>query len=220
MLEEDGSGVVEYSPPFPSRNRIKLTLTFIRETNEIKTVSLKRFKQFKARGWVEDDGPFEMTHFSFEKLASLLNLLKELDLANLNQSRIPIVEGVASGIDAAQAAKLKAILRQPDGEKIVEELVTNGLITSHDIVNLGYRKAQLAQFKRMLDDPARCVAMRKAMMSGTINRKRRGKSFSAGTIGFSATASIIAFSASFRMKRTLESRISPARRTDRGLPVG
>ncbi len=29
VVEEDGATTIEYSPPFPSRNRIKLTLTFI-----------------------------------------------------------------------------------------------------------------------------------------------------------------------------------------------
>ncbi|WP_375263419.1 Shedu immune nuclease family protein [Palleronia sp.] len=157
VVEEDGSTTVEYSPPFPSRNRIKLTLTFIRGSNEITAVTLKRFKHYKHDGWVEDrfmsDEPFQLSHFSFEKLASLLQLLKELDLASLNQPRIPVVEGGVSGIDPDFAKKVKSLLIQPDGQRIVEELVSSGLITSHDIVNIGYRKAQLEQFRRMLDNP-------------------------------------------------------------------
>src|SRR5690554_3455200 len=90
VFEEDNSTTVEYSPPFPSRNRIKLTLTFIYKTNEITAVTFKRFKQYKHDGWVEDqflsDEPFQLSHFSFEKLASFLKLLQELDLASLNQS--------------------------------------------------------------------------------------------------------------------------------------
>lgn len=157
VIEDDGSTSVEYSPPYPSRNRIKLTLTFIRRTNEIATVTFKRFKQYKHEGWVEDrfmsDEPFQLSHFSFEKLASLLQLLKDLDLASLDQPRIPIVEGGVSGLEPEFAKKIKSLLIQPDGQKIVEELVKNGLITSHDIVNIGYRKAQLDQFQRMLESP-------------------------------------------------------------------
>lgn len=157
VVEEDGSTTVEYSPPFPSKNRIKLTLTFIHGSNEITAVTLKRFKHYKRDGWVEDrfmsDEPFQLSHFSFEKLASLLQLLKDLDLASLTKPRIPIVEGGISGIDPDFAKKLKSLLIQPDGQKIVEELVSSGLITSHDIVNIGYRKAQLEQFRRMLDNP-------------------------------------------------------------------
>jgi len=156
VVEEDGSTTVEYSPPFPSRNRIKLTLTFIYGSNEITAVTLKRFKHYKHEGWVEDrflsDEPFQLTHFSFEKLASLLQLMKDLDLASLNQPRIPVVEGGISGIDPEFAKKIKALLIQPDGQRIVDELVRSGLITSHDIVNIGYRKAQLEKFRLMLND--------------------------------------------------------------------
>ena len=156
VIEEDGSTTVEYSPPFPSRNRIKLTLTFIYGSNEITAVTLKRFKHYKHEGWVEDrflsDEPFQLTHFSFEKLASLLQLMKDLDLASLNQPRIPVVEGGISGIDPEFAKKIKALLIQPDGQRIVDELVRSGLITSHDIVNIGYRKAQLEKFRLMLND--------------------------------------------------------------------
>lgn len=156
VVEENGATTVEYSPPSPSRNRIKLTLTFIHGSNELTTVTLKRFKHYKHEGWVEDrflsDEPFKLTHFSFEKLTSLLQLLKDLDLASLNQPRIPVVEGGISGIDAEFAKKIRALLIQPDGQRIVEELVRSGLISSHDVVNIGYRKAQLEQFRRMLDD--------------------------------------------------------------------
>lgn len=156
VVEENGTTTVDYSPPHPSKNRIKLTLTFIREKNEIVALTLKRFKHYKNEGWVEDQfasgEPFQLSHFSFEKLASLLQLLKDLDLISLNQPRIPFTEEVAPGIDPEFARKVKALLIQPDGQRIVEELVNNGLITSRDIVNIGYRKMQLEQFRLMLDD--------------------------------------------------------------------
>lgn len=79
-------------------------------------------------------------------------MLKDLDLASLNQPRIPVVEGGISGIDSEFEKKIKTLLIQPDGQRIVEELVRSGLITSHDIVNIGYRKAQLEQFRLMLND--------------------------------------------------------------------
>ncbi|MBY5331651.1 DUF4263 domain-containing protein [Rhizobium leguminosarum] len=42
----------------------------------------------------------------------------------------------------------------PEGHKILDEVLQSGLIQSHDIVNIGYRKAQLAIFKRLLEEPA------------------------------------------------------------------
>lgn len=64
-------------------------------------MTFKRFKHYERDGWVEDrfmsDEPFQLSHFMFEKLASLLQLLKDLDLASLNQPRIPVVEGEHPG---------------------------------------------------------------------------------------------------------------------------
>ncbi|MBW1279564.1 hypothetical protein, partial [Escherichia coli] len=83
-------------------------------------------------------------HFSFEKLAQFLSVLSDLDLASVNERRVQLLEGQSKGISADLAKSIRAVLIQPDGQAIVEELVRSGLITSHDIVNLGFRKGQLA----------------------------------------------------------------------------
>lgn len=145
---------MEYEEPDHLRNRLKLTLTFIKQSSRIKEVTLKRFKFYKNDGWVEQyhgpGEPFKLTHFSFEKLAQLLAMLSELDLANLNERRVQLTEGQGAGISIDLAKTIKTLLIQPDGQNIVEELVKSGLITSHDIVNLGYRKQQLSVFENML----------------------------------------------------------------------
>lgn len=158
LTTEEGDTALEYEEPDHIRNRLKLTLTFIRQSSRIKEVTLKRFKFYKNEGWVEQPHgpgePFKLTHFSFEKLAQLLAMLSELDLANINERRVQLMEGQGAGISAEVGKTLRTLLIQPDGQKIVEELVKSGLITSHDIVNLGYRKQQLALFEKLLRSPS------------------------------------------------------------------
>lgn len=154
ITTEEGETALEYQEPGHTRNRLKLTLTFIKQGSRVKEVTLKRFKFYKNEGWVEQyhgpGEPFKLTHFSFEKLAQLLAILSELDLANLNERRVQLIEGQGVGISADLAKTIRTLLIQPDGQRIVEELVRNGLITSHDIVNLGYRKQQLLVFEELL----------------------------------------------------------------------
>ena len=54
--------------PLTSRNRVKLTVTFLRERSEIKQVTLKKFKQYTTRGidrWEEQSfGPGEPMTFT------------------------------------------------------------------------------------------------------------------------------------------------------------
>ena len=165
VAEEDGATTVEYQPPYPSRNRVKLIVTFLRERGEIKEVTLKKFKQYTSRGvdrWEEQSfGPGEpmtFTHFTFEKLLGFLKLLTELDLANLNKRRIALRETTGEAIDPETLAKMRSLLSQPDGLAKIEELLRNGSITSRDLVNIGYRKNQLEVFNSLLSNPERIAS--------------------------------------------------------------
>jgi len=160
VTEEDGVSTVEYQPPYPSRNRVKLVVTFLREGSEIKEVTLKKFKQYRSRGvdrWEEQSfGPGEpmtFTHFTFDKLLGFLKLLTELDLTNLDKRRIALRETSGEAIDHETLAKMRSLLSQPDGLAMVEELLRNGSINSRDLVNIGYRKVQLKVFSALLSDP-------------------------------------------------------------------
>ncbi len=160
VTEEDGNTTVEYHPPYPSRNRIKLSVTFLRARGDIKEVTFKKFKQYTTHGvsrWEEQhwgpNDPMSFTHFTFEKLLGFLKLLTELDLARLNERRIALRENAGAGLDAETQAKMRSLLKQPDGLAIVDELLRNGSITSRDLVNIGYRKSQLAVFECLLRGP-------------------------------------------------------------------
>lgn len=155
IVEDDGNRSLEYIPPFPTRNRIKIKFTFITKSNEITKIELRKYKEYKA-GWEEQwssaDDPIGLTHFSFQKILALLQLMTELDLASVTERRLAIHDGPGP-IDKATADKVKSIVALPEGYKILDEVLQSGLIQSHDIVNIGYRKAQLAIFKRLLEDP-------------------------------------------------------------------
>lgn len=154
VTEETGDTTIEYVQPIPKQNRIKLTLTFIKKYNDISKVSFKKFKEYKNKGWVELDWepgePVSFSYFSFEKLVAFLRLLSELDLASIDERRIALLDKKSAGIDEDTIRKVKAILIQPDGQKIIDELIKSGIITSRDIVNIGYRKKQLEIFHKLL----------------------------------------------------------------------
>jgi len=86
IVTNDDVTTIEYHEP-PTRNRIKLTITFIKESNEIKQVSFKKFKELKA-GWVATGEEANFSHFSYQKLVSFLGLLTELDLGSVNERRV------------------------------------------------------------------------------------------------------------------------------------
>jgi hypothetical protein len=160
VVEDGGSATLDYSPPFPSRNRIKISVTFINADSKLERITLRKFKQYSTQGvsrWEEQfwspSEPMALTHFSFEKLAEFLRILTEMDLVNFTSHRVPIDKLNVEKIDGSALEKIRELLSQPEGPAMVDELLRNGAINSRDLVNIGYRKSQLAVFKQLLTDP-------------------------------------------------------------------
>ena len=157
---------LDYEVPGRTRNRIKITISFIREKSEIKEVTLKKFKHYKNEGWKEQDfspaEPFRLTHFSFERIAQFLSILSDFDLANVKDSRTPLSKGLQKDFGPEVGERVKAFLKQPEGLEIVKEVIQSGQITSQDIINLGYRKEKLDQFRSMLNSAEKVLAYAKS----------------------------------------------------------
>jgi hypothetical protein len=74
-----------------ARNRIKVTITFVRESNDIRMVEIKKFKHYKRQGWQpapDEEGGVghqrvTLRPFSFEKLLAFLRFITELDVPGL-----------------------------------------------------------------------------------------------------------------------------------------
>ena len=142
---------VEVEHPCPIRNKIKTTFTFIKENNKITQVSFKRFKYYKKEGYVAQDEQIVFSFSFFKQIIDYLKLLSELNLADINERRITLAEDDLPADDETKK-KIKTFLLRKDGQQIIEEVLNSGIITSTDIVNIGYRKQQLEIFKKLLEE--------------------------------------------------------------------
>ena len=142
---------VEAEHPYPLRNKIKTTFTFIKENNKITKVSFKRFKYYKNKGYVAQDEQIVFSFSFFKQIIDYLKLLSELNLADINERRITLAEDDLPADDETKK-KIKTFLLRKDGQQIIEEVLNSGIITSTDIVNMGYRKQQLEIFKKLLEE--------------------------------------------------------------------
>jgi len=150
--ENNVPDAVEAEHPYPIRNKIKTTFTFIKENNKITQVSFKRFKYYKKKGYVAQDEQIVFSFSFFKQIIDYLKLLSELNLADVNERRITLAEDDLPADDETKK-KIKTFLLRKDGQQIIEELLNSGIITSTDIVNIGYRKKQLEIFDKLLNDP-------------------------------------------------------------------
>ena len=149
--ENNVPDAVEAEHPYPLRNKIKTTFTFIKENNKITKVSFKRFKYYKNKGYVAQDEQIVFSFSFFKQIIDYLKLLSELNLADINERRITLAEDDLPA-DNETKKKIKTFLLRKDGQQIIEEVLNSGIITSTDIVNIGYRKKQLEIFKKLLEE--------------------------------------------------------------------
>ncbi|MBS0416323.1 MAG: DUF4263 domain-containing protein [Proteobacteria bacterium] len=141
-----------------ARNRIKVTISFVHDRNDITKIELKKFKLYKRKGWQpcpDDETGFGNQHitlrpYSFEKLLAFLQFVSGLDIPGITQRRLALSIDGSQPLDDETKRKLRTLLARKGGSELIGELLRTGLIATEDLVNLGYRKQQLALFERML----------------------------------------------------------------------
>ena len=133
--------------------RIRITFIFIKERNEISSVTIQKHRFNKRWGWRPDKKEeVRLTPITFGKVVSLMRFLSELDFAGIHERRIKLAEDTLPKIDAQTRRKILTLLAQKDGVAIIEELLRDNILSTKDIVNTGYRKAQLGIFERLLKE--------------------------------------------------------------------
>lgn len=149
-----------------ARNRIKVTITFVREHNDIRKIEIKKFKHYKRKGWQpapDDETGFGHQHvtlrpLTFEKLLAFLRFVAELDIPGITQRRLALAVEGTQALDQDTKRTLRTFLVRKGGPEVIAELLKTDLIGSQDIVNLGYRKKQLALFQELLSEPDALIA--------------------------------------------------------------
>lgn len=148
-----------------ARNRIKVTISFLRDRGDINKIELRKFKYYKRKGWqpCPDEtgfGPQRLTlrPYSFEKLLAFLHFVSGLDIPGITQRRLSLAVDGSQPLDEDTKRKLRTLLVRQGGPEVITELLKTDLIGSEDIVNLGYRKQQLAIFNGLLTNPNDFVA--------------------------------------------------------------
>ena len=163
VITSDATGVpeiVDAKHPRPTQNKIKTRLTFIKsgEGGAITDIKLSRFKYYKNSGYVEQDESIEFSFPFFVGLIGFLQGLAGLNLNQINTRRIPLANN--PGLDTETTRQFNTLASTVQGQDLIREAVRNGQLTSADLVNIGYRKNQLQQFKQLLEVPDAIAAYR------------------------------------------------------------
>lgn len=129
--------------------KLKVTVGYIKDKKDINRVVIEKFR-LKKGVWEKAGEKLALSSFSFEKVMSFISFLKKLDLDGISDRRIGLSDDSFIKLDEETKKKIATLLTTAEGENLLKELVNSGLITSTDITNIGYRKAQLEIFYKLL----------------------------------------------------------------------
>ncbi len=163
IVSSDDHGVpsvVEFEHPWPTRNKLKTRLTFIKSDDggHIKEIELKRFKYYARRGDVETEEGITFSFPYFVGLIGFLQSLAGLNLNDVNERRIQLMSG--PGLDSDTRKQFYTLAATPEGQELIREVVRNGQLSGSDIVNIAYRKEQLGVFETLMSNDAAIAAYR------------------------------------------------------------
>ena len=158
--EETPEGVEIHTHP-NARNRVKVKLSWVRESDEIKAIEIKKFKHYKNDGWLPAGDTFfgeaESVTISPTTLGLILDFLRtvsELDIGEINQRRMSLSVDGDIPLDEQMKRQLRTFLSRPGGQDFIAELIHTGFLQSGDIVNAEYRRIELQRFEDMMNDSA------------------------------------------------------------------
>ena len=100
----------------------------------------------------EEKQKLSFTKFNFQQLKSFLSFISEINLETISTRRLKIADGSFDILDEDSKKQISTLLMGDEGAELIQNLLDNDIVTSRDIVNTGYRKAQLDIFYRLLTE--------------------------------------------------------------------
>lgn len=133
--------------------KIQLKIVYIYDKDQISGFEITKLRQFnKGDGYQETKEKLKLSSVDLGEIVSFAKFISEVDLKGISERRIKLGGESFDEIDDETKKKLKTLLSTKDGQDVVLALLNEGVITSLDIVNVGYRKRQLTVFESLLDN--------------------------------------------------------------------
>ncbi|TMM58444.1 DUF4263 domain-containing protein [Maribacter algarum] len=124
-----------------------MQVVFKPSRNNIESIELVKFIG------EEEKQKLNFSKFNFQQLKSFLQFIDEIDLETVSERKLKLADNSLDVLDENTKKKISTLLIGNEGAKLIQELLDNNIVTSQDIVNTGYRKAQLEIFRKLLYVP-------------------------------------------------------------------
>lgn len=125
--------------------RTLLKVTYIKDNSDIN--GLEIIKLIKGT----PKQTLKLSNYNLAQIKASLDLLSTLNLDEIEERKIRLADGEVV-FDNTLLSKIKVLFSGTNGEDELVKWLDEGLVTSRDIVNTGYRKKQLGIYKSLLEE--------------------------------------------------------------------
>lgn len=147
VRSDNSEALIDVSP------RIQLKIVYIYDKDEISGFEITKIKKSSSKSLVYEDTveKIKLSNASLGDIVAFADFIKSLDLKGISERRIKLGDDSFDKIDEETKKKIKTALSTDDGKSLILEVLNQGVISSSDIINIGYRKSQLAVFGELLN---------------------------------------------------------------------
>lgn len=148
VVHHDNEGASLQISPY-----IQLKITYIRQKEEIHGFEITKLKKSSAKSdYKVTKENVNLSNASLGHIIDFADFIKDLDLKGITERRIKLGDDLLGDIDSETKSKLVTLLSSKNGTEVIKTLLEEGkIVTSEDIVNIGYRKSQLSIFEALLN---------------------------------------------------------------------
>jgi hypothetical protein len=127
-------------------SQIYMRIVFYPSKNDIETLQIIKVKNGN------NEEKISFSKFNFQQLELFLQFLKDIDLNSISDKKLKLADNSLDILDENTKKQIATLLSGEQGAETIQSLLDDGHITSDDIINTGYRKAQLNIFRKLLNE--------------------------------------------------------------------
>jgi len=121
-----------------------MKIVYIKENDDIEGIEIIKVVSEK------ETQKLKFHKFNFQQLRAFLHFINEIDLKGVAERRIVLSDDSMDILDSKTKKQITTLMSGSEGGEIVRNLLSDGVITTQDLVNTGYRKQQLEIFSKLL----------------------------------------------------------------------
>lgn len=134
--EDEYSSTIKFAP------RTMLKIVYLNEKDDISGFEIVKLISNNETQRVK------LNNVNFQQMKDFLSFISEIDLGDVTERRLKIIN--EEEISDSTIQSVKTLLSQEGGEKVIETLIDEGIISSKDIVNTSFRKKGVRIFESLL----------------------------------------------------------------------